>query len=439
MSSQSHDHPNTIALRGGRIIDPAGGRDEVADLFISEGRIVEAVRAPELEMDARNRIIAPGLIDMHVHLREPGKEKAETVATGCAAAVAGGFTTIACMPNTTPVLDRPDLVREVLAKAHDADAANVAVIAAVTVGRAGERLTDFAALADAGAVGFSDDGDGVADVALMRDALRAAAEVDRPIISHCEVAELVRGGVMHEGAVSQELGLPGMPAAAEAIMLIRDAVLAQWLEAPLHLAHVSTAQSVNLLREVKRLAPSITAEVCPHHLALTHESLRDGNADFKMNPPLRTQEDAEALVKGLADGTIDVIASDHAPHTPEEKARGLQDAPNGVIGLESLLAVVWTELVEACRVPTATVIAALTANPARVLRLQKGRLAPGDDADVAVIDPDARWCIDASQFRSKSRNCPFDGRHVTGKVVTTIVGGEIKFHEPAPEARAQAH
>lgn len=431
MSARSSNEPQTIAIRNGRVVDPATGRDQTADLFIAAGRIVEHAAAPDLEINARNRIVTPGLIDMHVHLREPGKEDAETVATGCAAAVAGGFTTIACMPNTTPALDNPEIVREIQAKAEQADAANVVVIAAITVGQAGERLTDFAALAEAGAIGFSDDGAGIANVALARDALREASAVGRPVISHCEVAALAGDWVMHEGAVSRELDLPGVPGVAEEIMLVRDALLAQWLNAPLHLAHVSTAHSVELLRQIKRAAPSVTAEVSPHHLSLTHESLREGDANFKMNPPLRTREDADALIAGLADGAIDVIASDHAPHPPEEKALGLRRAPCGVIGLETTLPVVWTELVETGRLSIPQLIAAMTAKPAKILGLKKGRLAVGDDADVTIIDPDARWLIDASRFRSKSRNCPFDGRGVTGQAVMTIVGGKVKFREPA--------
>jgi len=416
----------TIRIRGGRILDPANQRDEAGDVWIAGGRVVQALPRADQEIDARGMWVTPGLIDIHVHFREPGKEEAETMATGGAAALAGGFTTVAVMPNTSPPIDTPAAVRDASTRARGAGP-NVLVIAAITRGQEGRRLADLDALADAGAAGFSDDGRGVDDLALACRAFDAAAQADRPIISHCEVRALAGDGVINDGAVSRDLGLPGMPGEAEEIMVARDALLARRFRARLHVAHVSTALSADLIRVMKRHRAPVTAEVAPHHLLLTEESLRRGHADFKMNPPLRTQDDADALVEALRDGTIDAIASDHAPHAAAEKERGLVLAPCGVIGLESTVPAILAQLVQPGRLPLMQMIQAMTIGPARVLNVPKGSLTPGSDADVTIIDPATRWRIDASRFRSKSRNCPFDGWEVQGRAVMTIVRGEIRF------------
>jgi len=419
----------TILIRGGRVIDPASGRDEVADVLIEGPRIARVgrvTRKADEVIEAEGLIVAPGLIDMHVHLREPGKQEEETIASGSAAAVAGGFTTVACMPNTDPAVDNEASAEFVFLQAERAGLANVYPIGAITKAQAGKELAEIGQLSRAGAVAFSDDGFCVADSGLMRQALEYAKMFDKPIIDHCEDTNLSQNGVMHEGYYSMVLGLPGIPAASEEVMVARDLILAEMTEGHLHVAHVSTRGSVELIRQAKRRGVNVTCEVTAHHLALTDECVTSFDPRYKMNPPLRTAEDVQALREGLADGTIDCIVSDHAPHATEEKQVEFSYAPFGVIGMESLLPVVITTLIEPGILTWPQAIAKMTINPARILRLPKGTLTPGADADLTLIDPKVRWTIDVNQFRSKSRNCPFDGWEVTGRAVTVIVGGEIK-------------
>jgi len=419
----------TTLIRGGRVIDPASGRDDVADVLLEGARIARVgrvTRKADQVIEAEGLIVAPGLIDMHVHLREPGKQEEETIASGSAAAIAGGFTTVACMPNTEPAVDNQASAEFVFLQAERAALANIYPIGAITRGRGGKVLSEIGQLSRAGAVAFSDDGDCVANSNVMRQALEYAKMFDRPIIDHCEDVNLSLDGVMHEGYYSMVLGLPGIPAASEEVMVARDLTLAEMTAGSLHVAHVSTKGSVALIREAKARGVSVTCEVTAHHFALTDECVTSFDPCYKMNPPLRSAADVQALKEALADGTIDCIVSDHAPHASEEKDVEFSYAPFGVIGMESLLPVVVTALIEPGVLTWPQAIARMTVNPARVLRLAKGTLAVGADADVTIIDPAAAWTIDVTKFRSKSRNCPFAGWKVTGKPLTVIVAGEIK-------------
>ncbi len=419
----------TILIRGGRVIDPASGRDEVTDVLIEGPRIARvgrATRKADEVIEADGLIVAPGLIDMHVHLREPGKQEEETIASGSAAAIAGGFTTVACMPNTEPAVDNEASAEFVFLQAERAGLANIYPIGAITKRQEGRELAEIGQLSRAGAVAFSDDGFCVADAGLMLQALDYARMFDKPIIDHCEDVNLSLDGVMNEGYYSMALGLPGIPAASEEVMVGRDLILAEMTEGHLHVAHVSTRGSVELIRQAKARGVNVTCEATAHHFALTDECVTTFDPRYKMNPPLRTAEDAHSLREALADGTIDCIVSDHAPHATEEKQVEFSHAPFGVIGMESLLPVVVKTLIEPGVVTWPQAVAAMTINPARILRLPKGALTPGADADLTLVDPKVSWTIDAKQFRSKSRNCPFDGWPVTGRATTVIVAGELK-------------
>lgn len=428
----------TIQIAGGRVIDPSQGIDQIADLWISRGRILglgsEGIAEAEVVIDAKGLIVCPGLIDCHVHLREPGNEEDETIETGAAAALAGGVTTVACMPNTIPPLDTQGAVEFVVLQAKRARKANVYPVAAVSKGRAGEELAELGQLVDGGAVAFTDDGAPVASASLMRQALLYARMFDRVVMQHCQVPELTVGGVMNEGFESTRLGLGGMPAAAEDIMVARDIRLAEITGGRLHIQHISTARSVELVREGKRRGIQVTAEACPHHFSLTDECLRSFDSNYKMNPPLRTHEDVEAVIGGLIDGTIEILATDHAPHAPEKKARELDKAPFGIVGLETLIPITAKCLIEPGHLTWPDVIRMLTINPARLLGLPKGTLRAGADGDVTVIDPESRWTIDPEQFRSKSRNTPFGGWQVRGRAHTVIVNGEVRYtlDQPTP-------
>ena len=367
------------------------------------------------------------MIDVHVHLREPGNEEDETIATGAAAALAGGVTSVACMPNTNPPIDSQAAAEFVVLQGQRARQANVYPVGAVSKGRKGEELASLGQLVAGGAVAFTDDGAPVASAALMRRSLEYSKMFDRVIMQHCQVPELTVGGVMNEGFESMRLGLAGMPDAAEDIMVARDIRLAEITRGRLHIQHISTARSVELVREGKRRGVKVTAEACPHHFTLTDERLRTFDSNYKMNPPLRTWSDVEAVVGGLSDGTIEILATDHAPHAPEKKMRELDLAPFGVIGLETLVPIVATHLVDPGHLSWPEAIRKLTINPARLLGIPKGTLKPGADADVTLIDPTARWTIDPSQFRSRSRNCPFAGWEVRGRAHTVIVCGEVRY------------
>ncbi len=420
----------TILIENGRVIDPSQNLDRVTNVLISDGRIaaIDATRNGQTTViDARGKIVAPGLIDMHVHLREPGREEDETIATGTAAAIAGGFTSIACIPNTEPPIDTQATVEFIQHQAVRADNCNVFVVACVSKNREGAELAELGQLVQAGAVAFSDDGAPVFNDELMRRAFEYCLMFDKPVLNHCEVPELTKGGVMHEGMVSMVLGLPGMPAAAEDVMTGRDIILAEATGGRIHIMHVSTAGSVELVRRAKRRQVRVTTEVCPHHFTLTDECLRTFDSNCKMSPPLRSHSDMEACIAGLKDGTIDVICTDHAPHAAEKKMQELDRAPFGIVGLETALGLVITKLIEPGHLTWPQAIEKLTINPARVLGIPKGTLAVGADADVTIIDPEREWTVDKDQFRSKSHNTPFDGWKLRGRADTVIVGGRVKY------------
>lgn len=417
---------SSLLIQGGRVLDPSRDLDAIANVVVEGGRIrYVGPRSERVDrvIDARGLVVCPGLIDMHVHFREPGKEQEETIASGAAAAANGGFTSVAAMPNTEPAVDNEASAEFVTLQARRTGKANVFPIGAVTKGRAGKELSEMGQLFRGGAVAFSDDGAPVANADVMRRALQYARMFDRPIINHCEDPDLVKNGVMNEGFVSMVLGLGGMPAIAEEIMVHRDITLARATGGRVHIAHLSSGGSVELVRQAKARGIRVTAEVTPHHLCLTEEKVRAYDPVYKMNPPLRTAADVEALRQGLRDGTIDAIASDHAPHAAEEKEVEFAAAPFGVIGLETVVPLVVTELVETGVLSLPQAIARLTFGPARILGLTKGTLADGSDADITLLDPGREWTIDVARFQSKSRNCPFHGRRVRGKVVSVLVGG----------------
>jgi dihydroorotase len=420
----------TILIQNGRVIDPSQKLDRVTNLLIRDGKIAAYDVSPNGQdrvIDAKGKIVCPGLIDMHVHLREPGREEDETIATGTAAALAGGFTSIACMPNTEPPIDTQASVEFVQHLAERADNCNLYVIACVSKNREGKELAELGQLAQAGAVGFTDDGAPVFDPELMRRAFEYTKMFDRPILNHAEVRELTRGGVMHEGLHSMLLGLPGMPGAAEDVMVSRDILLAEATGGRIHVMHISSGGSVEIVRRAKLRNVRVTTEICPHHFTLTDECLHSFDSNFKMSPPLRSQQDVETCIAGLVDGTIDVICTDHAPHAREKKMRELDQAPFGIVGLETCLGLVVTKLIEPGILDWSTAIEKMTINPARILGLKKGTLVEGADADITIIDPDARWTVDPQRFRSKSTNTPFAGWQLRGRAETVIVGGKVKF------------
>jgi len=421
----------TILISGGRVIDPSQEIDRVTNLWLSRGRVLAVGEGYEEQaetvIDARGLLVCPGLIDAHVHLREPGNEEDETIATGAEAALAGGCTSVACMPNTRPALDSQGAAEFVILQAQRARKANVYPVGAVSKERKGEELAELGQLVAGGAVAFTDDGAPVASASLMRRALEYSRMFDRVIMQHCQVPELTVGGVMNEGFESMRLGIPGMPPAGEDIMVARDIRLAEITGGRLHIQHISTARSVELVREGKARGVKVTAEACPHHFTLTDECLRSFDANFKMNPPLRTQADIDAVIGGLKDGTIEILATDHAPHAPEKKLRELDQAPFGIVGLETLIPITVHSLIDPGHLSWPEVIRKLTINPAQLLGIPKGALRPGADADITLIDPEARWTIDPARFRSRSRNTPFAGWSVRGRAHTVIVAGEVRF------------
>jgi dihydroorotase len=430
-----------ILIRGGRVLDPSRGTDEVADLFIADGKVQALGRdlgRPDdaVVVEAAGKLVAPGLIDLHVHLREPGQEDLETVATGAMAAAAGGFSAVCAMPNTDPVTDNQAAVGFIVSQAQRAAKARVYPIGAVSLGQKGQQLAEFGELVGAGAVAVSDDGKPVASSHLMRTALEYARTFGIPVADHCEEPTLAAGGVMHEGIVSTRLGLKGIPAAAEEIMVARDILLAELTGGHVHLCHMSTRGSVALIRRAKEQGLRVTAEACPHHFTLTHEACEGYNTNAKMNPPLREPEDREAIRQALRDGTIDVICTDHAPHHYDAKEREFDDAPNGIIGLETALGLAVTELVETGLLSLADLVTRMSVMPARIFNLPGGTLAPGASADVVVLDPVVAWTVRPEESFSKSRNTPFAGRRLKGRAETTIVRGQVVFaREPGGTGR----
>jgi len=411
-----------LLVKGGRVIDPVTGGDETADVAIVDGVISERPPADAEVIDATGLIVCPGLTDMHVHLREPGQTHKETIATGTMAAAAGGFTFVACMPNTRPPIDSVDTVRLVLNRAGKADHCAVAPVAAITRARGGKELTDFAALLRAGAVAFSDDGAGVEDDGVMKAAFELAESTGALLIQHCEYKSISAGGVLHKGEVSQRLNLPGLDPRSEEAMIERDIVLCRRTGGRYHVAHISTARAVELVRRAKAEGLPVTAEVCAHHLAETDEACATMDPNTKMHPPLRPRADVEACRQGLLDGTIDCIVTDHAPHAQSEKALGFLEAPPGIVGLETALGVAAGAMIETGVADWPRLIAWFTAGPAAVLRRAPCAIEPGRPADITLIDPRRRWTVDPTCFVSMGRNTPFAGRELTGRAVATVRG-----------------
>jgi dihydroorotase len=421
----------SILIHNGTIVDPAQKLQRKADLLLRDGKVATIgtnLGKADETIDARDCLVTAGLIDIHVHFREPGDEEEETIASGAATAVAGGFTTVCCMPNTKPPLDNEAQVEFVLQESQHVGLANVFPIGAITKGREGKELAEIGSMHKRGAVAFSDDGVGVGDPSVMRKALQYARMFDTVLMQHCEEPTL-SGGAMHAGVVSTALGLPGVPAEAEQLMIARDLLLNRTIGCRYHVQHISTAWSVELVRRAKRDGHAVTAEVAPHHLLLTDEACRTYDTNYKMNPPLRTAADVRACIEGVVDCTIDCLATDHAPHLAEEKELEFQNAPNGIIGLEGALALYAKALIEPGHIDWMRLIELMTIAGARIVKLddRKGTLREGADADVTIIDPKMKWTIDAEQFASKSRNCPFHGWDVTGRATHTIVGGKVKW------------
>lgn len=421
-----------LLIRGGRVIDPANGVDGLLDLMVENGKIVGLGKGLEADgarvLDAGRLTAAPGLVDLHVHLREPGGEAKETVATGCAAAARGGVTTLVAMPNTRPATDCPEIVALVRDKAAPTGI-NVLPAGAVTVGQRGGQLTDFAALKAAGVPALTDDGSPIQDLALLRLAMREAKRLDLPLLDHCEDKDMVQSYAVNEGKVSAQLGIPGRPAIAEELQIMRDVMLAEETGAHVHICHISTGKGVDIVRRAKARGVWVTCETCPQYFTLTEDEVLRQGALARVNPPLRTQADVAAIRAGLVDGTIDAIVTDHAPHTAEEKAKPLPDAPSGMVGLETSLALALTELYHTGLLPLSRVLALMSASPAALLGLDKGTLGIGCGADLVLFDPDEAWTIDKDRFASKGRNTPFHGRAVRGKVKYTISQGNIIYQE----------
>ena len=436
-SSDQRQGVRRVVLRGGRVLDPSQNVDGLGDLVMADGKIELFERAAgasygdDVEIvDCTGLVVSPGFIDVHCHLREPGREDVETIATGARAAAVGGFTAVCAMPNTQPVTDNQAAVGFVLRQGQAANAARVHPIGAISLGQEGKALAEFGEMVGAGAVAVSDDGRPVESAHLMRTALEYARTFGIPVADHCEEPTLAAGGAMNEGIVSARLGLKGIPSEAEEIMVIRDILLARRTGGHVHLCHMSTKGSVELIRWGKDRGIRVTAEACPHHLSLTEDEVNGYNTNAKMNPPLRTQADVEAIREAVRDGTIDLVATDHAPHHYDEKEREFSDAPNGIVGLETALAVVMQWLVKPGIIDLATLIDRMSVSPARTFGLPGGSLKTGSVADVTVFDPDRAWTVDPARFASKGRNSPYAGHTLHGVVMCTIVGGKI-VHQAA--------
>ena len=417
-------------IRNGRVIDPANKRDEIADLLIVDGKVAPVSQLSTLntqpdEIDACNLIVCPGLIDMHVHLREPGFGHKETIESGARAAAAGGFTTVVCMPNTSPVADNPSTIAWIKDRAAAVACVNVLPAGAISKNLAGEELAPIGSLAQAGVVAITDDGHCVQNHEVMRRAIEYARMVDVPVLDHCQDYNLVGNGVVHEGYWSILLGLPGWPASGEEAIVMRNILLAELCDHHIHCQHLSTAGSVRLLREARARGVKISGEACPHHIALTDEAIQNFDTNYKMNPPLRSQGDVDALLEGIADGTLSILCSDHAPHADFEKEVEFDAAPFGIVGLETELGLFLDLLVHKLRkIDIVRLIEMYTDEPARLLKIDAGALSPGATADVTVIDPDLEWTVRVDKFESASRNSPFDGWKLKGRAVRTIVGGK---------------
>jgi dihydroorotase len=423
-----------ILIAGGRVIDPANKRDAVLNVLIEDGRIAEVASpgahpapAADRVLDARGKVVCPGFVDLHVHLREPGREDMETIATGTRAAARGGFTSVCCMANTTPVNDNQSVTDFIIDRARRDGAVHVFPIGAISKGMNGEELAEIGELIGAGCVAISDDGKPVMNAELMRRALEYSTLFSVPVIQHAEDVHLTGKGVMHEGRVSTELGFKGIPAASESVIVARDLLLAELTGGHYHVAHVSTAEAIQLVREAKRKGLRVTCEAAPHHFALSDEAVRGFDTNTKMSPPLRSNRHVEAVKAGLRDGTVDAIATDHAPHTIQDKEVEFDYAANGIIGLETAFGLTVSMLVEGEVLTLPQAIARLTSEPARIFGLPKGTLSIGADADVTIVDPAREWVVDIAKSASKSRNSPFHGWKLRGQVLATIVSGKIAW------------
>ena len=416
-----------LIIKNGWVVDPLLDTEGIRDIFVSQGKLTDKAPANAKVIDAKGKIVCPGLIDMHVHLREPGQEEKETILTGSQAAAKGGFTSICCMPNTQPPIDKASDVEYIKNRQQEIRLVNIFPIACITKERLGKELSEMNALALAGAVAFSDDGGWVENANVMRRAIEYAQMFNRLIISHCEDSGLSAGGVMNEGALSTKMGLRPIPNASESIAVSRDILLAEHY-GPVHLAHISTKESVALIRAAKKKGVPVTAETAPHYFCLTDEAVEGYNTNAKVNPPLRSDKDVQAIIKGLQDGTIDAIATDHAPHTLDDKRTEFDQAAFGISGLETAFSLGFTTLVTPGKLTLKRFISAMTCEPAKVLQLKnKGSLQPGNDADIVIIDPEKSWTVRASEFVSKGKNTPFDGWELTGVVTHTILGGRSVY------------
>jgi len=422
-----------LLIKNGRVVHPVTSAVLLQDLLVEDGKVSLLERGLDVEADqvinASGLVVCPGLVDMHVHLRDPGLTYKEDILTGSAAAARGGVTSMACMANTDPTVDCPEQVSYILEKAKLGSGVQIYPIAALSKGLRGEEPTDAEALKKAGAIALSDDGNNVDNANLMRDVLIRARRLDLPVLCHCEDTSMVAGRAVNEGSVSRQLWLEGRPAIAEEIVVMRDAMLAEETGAHVHICHVSTARSVDIIRKMKKKGVPITCETCPQYFTLTEDEVLTKGSMARVNPPLRTAQDVKGIIAGLKDGTIDVIATDHAPHSAEEKARPLTRAPSGMIGLETSLAITLTELYHTKKMELPVIIRRMTTNPADILHLPKGRMSLGVDADLTIFDPDEEWTIDPEQFASKARNTPFAGRRVKGRVKYTIVQGKVIYQD----------
>ncbi len=420
-----------ILIKNGRVLDPATKTDKMADVLIDGGKIAkigDKIKAVADEViDASGCYVMPGFIDLHVHLRDPGFEYKETVETGSKAAARGGFTTILAMPNTKPVVDNPDVVRYVTNKAQDVGLTNVIQAGAVTKGQRGEELSEIEEMVEAGVLALSEDGKTVMDTGLYREAMMLAIKYDIPIMAHCEDATLVRGGVMNEDDNAKRLGMPGITNAVEDIIIARDLLLAKETGVRLHLCHCSTKDGAAMLKAAKEQGLSVTGEVCPHHFTLTSSDIPGDDSNYKMNPPLRTREDVDALIQALSEGTLDVIATDHAPHSFDEKDVSMRRAPFGIVGLETAAALTMTELVDKGHLTPLQMAEKMSYNPAKILGIDRGSLEPGKIADVVIFDPKEAYQIDVARFSSRSKNTPFHGKKVKGCVKATILEGRVVY------------
>ena len=417
----------TLLIKNTRVIDPSQNIDKIADVLVEDGKIkgIGTFETADRIIDGEGLITAPGLVDIHVHLRDPGQTQKEDIITGCNAAAAGGVTSVLAMPNTNPVTDSKETVEYIIDKAKDARA-RVYVTASISKGLKSEKPCDFKELKSAGAVALSDDGRPVEDIKILADAMKTATELGLSIVSHCENLTLANGGIINEGEVSKQLGVKGIPSSAEDIGTYREMLVAEMLDVPVHICHVSTKTSVALIAEAKARGVKVTAETAPHYFSLTEKELLKRDADYRMNPPLRTQEDVEAIIKGLQDGTLDAIATDHAPHTPEDKA-DFEKAPNGSIGMETSLSVGLTYLVKTGKITVNELIEKMSTNPAKIINIDAGTLQEGKNADLVIFDPNEEFVVDVEKLHGKSKNTPFKNLTLQGKVKYTILGGKIVF------------